>query len=367
MTRMSTWSTSPFPRALRLEQLGPLGKDVSQNDGESRRVSHLLDHPGWLLKEYNAPLGGNDAERLQRLVRLPAEMGIADLDLVDRSSAWPTAQVTDEAGTTVGTLLPLAPSGFSSMTRVGPTRTQLRQLEIDLLALTSDEQRSRDLQPQSLQDRLAVCTSITAVASLFERFDLVYLDWSYSNVLWSNVSHVGYVIDVDGTSFGPRLQIESPNWADPLVPRGTLAGMEVDRYRVALLAARCLTGCRGTIEETTDHLIVLGTADRHVEPAADVLRTALLATDPHARPTTTHIHDALRAAHEASGQLPSHSVVRRAPAGPPRPHSAAAATQPPSHPRPEAAPEHAADDLRSFYSLLALVVIVGWVLQLVLR
>ena len=107
------------------------------------------------------------------------------------------------------------------------------------------QQAQAGLPPQSLTDRISVCASIAARAALFERHGLVYLDWSYANIFWCRGDHSAYVIDLDGCSFGPRPQIQTPSWDDPHVPLGTTAGNESDRYRVALLIARCLTGQRG--------------------------------------------------------------------------------------------------------------------------
>jgi hypothetical protein len=251
------WSSCPVGTIVELTDLEPLGQTLGQHNGESRRVCRLREHPEWVFKEYQAPVLAAHEERLTRLIGLPAQMTATQKALVDRHTSWPTTCVVDGRDKTIGVLMPLAPPKYSSTRQMPGGRKEVRLLEVDVLALTEDQQAHFRLPRQSLPDRISVCACIASVGALFERQGLVYLDWSYANVFWSLTDHSAYVIDLDGCSFGARPQIETPNWADPLVPRGTDAGNETDRFRVALLIARCITGKRTSMSDTRSGLFGL--------------------------------------------------------------------------------------------------------------
>ena len=140
--------------------------------------------------------------------------------------------------------MPLAPAKFEAEFHLTRGRTQQRMLNIDWLAQPDTVLRARGITPPSLAQRLTVCVSLAGTAAFFERHGIVYLDWSFTNAFWSLQDHSAYVIDIDSCSFGPRRMIESHGWGDPLHPMGSTEGQPVDRYRVALLIARCITAER---------------------------------------------------------------------------------------------------------------------------
>jgi hypothetical protein len=120
----------------------------------------------------------------------------------------------------------------------------------------------------------------------------VYLDWSYANGFWSTSELAAYVIDIDGCSLGPRLQTETTGWADPLVPLKAMANNEVDRYRVALLVARCLTAERD-IEAVLAAGENLARSTPSIRGVADHVVRALTATSAAARPSLVELSAAL--------------------------------------------------------------------------
>jgi hypothetical protein len=239
---MSTWSASPFGGVVPQSEL-VLGELLAENNGESRRVCRLNSHQEWLFKEYRTEASAADVQRLDRLIALPATMKPEERSLIDANTSWPVVRVVD-GPRTVGVCLPHAPIGFFAPMRVVNGKTRTKAVPIDLLAQTDQRIQKLGLAVPSRADRLAACASLAAIGALFERHGLAYLDWSYANAFWDCSSHVAYVIDVDGCSFGPRWQTETRGWEDPLVPLRTLADNHVDRYRVALLIARCLSGER---------------------------------------------------------------------------------------------------------------------------
>jgi len=290
------WSRSPVGRVVRLTEVGALGEKLGENNGESRRVCRMQKYPDWVYKEYPAPVSTDHVQRLTRLIQLPEQMTAAHKALVDEHTSWPVTRVVNAQQQTIGVLMPLAPPTFSAPRQMPSGRTKLKPLEVDVLALTEARQTQMMLPSQTLPDRISICASIAAVGALFERHGLVYLDWSYANVFWSLNDHSAYVIDLDGCSFGPRQQIQSPNWADPLVPRGRQAGNESDRYRAALLIARCLTGMRADLTETRSGLFGLLLRGGATGEVAGLLIKALGAQSTTERPSIAELSTALEAA-----------------------------------------------------------------------
>lgn len=288
----SAQQTARPPAVVSLAELGNLGDNLGRNNGESRRVCLVSKFPGWIYKEYRAQLSSDDVQRLDRLIGLPPWMAQPDRDLAGSHASWPASRVVDGQHS-VGVLLPLAPDSYKVDLEVRPGRTVRKMLEVDLLAQSEEQQVKRKLPAQALGARISVCASIARVGALLERQGLVYLDWSYANVFWCWRDHSAYVIDMDGCSFGCRPQIETPNWADPLVPRGREAGNESDRYRLALLIGRCLTAERGAPLETRSALKDLRMHSESVERAIDVVIRALSATIAAERPPIAAISAAL--------------------------------------------------------------------------
>jgi len=288
----AAWSAPPLSRLARQSEIGPIGQKLGENNGESRFVARLANYPDWLYKEYSSAVTIQENKRLDELIMLPRMMSTPDRTLVESNTAWPAVRVINDRRQTTGVLMPFAPERYHADLRVSGGRSRRKVLLVDQLALPPAEQQ-RILPTQSLADRIAVCASVAAVGALFERHQLVYLDWSYANIFWSLTDHSCFVIDMDGSSFGPRPQIESPSWEDPLVPLGSTAGNESDRYRVALLIARCLTGMR-TVADTRAALHALRRGrSAAVERVAELLILSLTARTAGERPSVERIRAAL--------------------------------------------------------------------------
>lgn len=288
----STQQAARPPAVVSVSELGTLGDNLGKNNGESRRVCLVPKFPAWIYKEYSAELRSADVQRLDRLIGLPASMAKPDRDLARSHASWPASRVVDGQGS-VGVLIPLAPDSFKADLETRPGRTKSKMLEVDLLAQPEDQQVRLKLPGQSLGDRISVCASIARVGALLERSGLVYLDWSYANVFWCWRDHSAFLIDMDGCSFGCRPQIQTPNWADPLVPLGRKAGNETDRYRLALLIARCLTAERGDPLKARTALNDLRMHSESVEKAVEVLIRALSAKIAAERPSMADMSAAL--------------------------------------------------------------------------
>jgi hypothetical protein len=254
--------------------------------------------------------------QLDRLIQLPKQMTAADRALVDEHTSWPVSRVLDEQQKIIGVLMPLAPPAYSSHRQLPSGRSESRVLEVDVLALNETRQTILGLPPQSLADRISVCASIATVGALIERHDLVYLDWSYANLFWSLHDHSAYVIGLDGCSFGPRPQINAPDWEDPQVPLGQSAGNQSDRYRVALLIARCLTGLRSNPTEIRSELFTLRLYQGAVSGVVGLLVRALKGESVDKRPSIGEISAALEVAKvEALGLGPGVSSSQSARGG----------------------------------------------------
>lgn len=304
-----TQSTRSVPSVVTRDRLGSLGEDLGRNNGESKCVCLIPRFPGLIYKEYLRPVSVADVQRLDRLINLPATLGSADSAVVAAHTSWPQSRVVNATGESIGVLMPVAPDRYMFNWEFRPGRSRHTTLEVDVLALPAVEQAGKNLPPQSVADRVSVCADLAQVGALFERYGLVYLDWSYSNAFWSPADHTAYVIDMDGCSFGRRGQIEQPNWGDPLVPRGRPAGNESDRYRLALLMGRCLTGERG--DPVAVRSALNDSLRRHsvpVEKVAELLIQALSAQSTTDRPPIVKMFAALSAADRAASASRSASA-----------------------------------------------------------
>jgi hypothetical protein len=261
-----------------LSELEPLGPPVSEGAGESLGIYPVPRAPGWLVKLYNRPGDAAERDRLDWLIALPDRIPPADRDVLRRNTSWPVARVTDRFGPAAGVVLPMAPVCFG---------TTGRYLEVDVLAKPDHAIARRGLPVPAPHDRLAICTSLAATGAALERQSLVYSDWSYSNAFWSPTERAAYLIDVDGVGLRAKPNLHQPNWQDPLTGSDRLADGYTDRYRLALLVARCLTGQR-------DVFAVL--AALNAMPglrAGAVLLDILMADERMRRPTVSALHVAL--------------------------------------------------------------------------
>lgn len=349
---MTSLSDGPFQRVERRTGL-VLGTTLSEHRGQARRVCLLESYPDWIYKEYNDEARRQTEDTLlDRLIAFPDRLPRADREIVAATASWPTARVVDEEGT-LGVILPLAPDAFRADVR-GARRTRSELLTIGLLAQRDAALEQRGLPPQPLTNRIRLCLSLVTTAALLERHGIVYLDWSFVNAFWSPTTLTTYLIDMDGCSFGPRPLIQTHGWDDPLVPLGSPGGQQVDRYRVALLVGRCLTGER-MLPQLPAALTVLATTEPRLGKVCRMVSATLHAQNLADRPTIAALIPVLRnaaaalggpvgsgAAQPAAGNMGN--VAAWVPIGERRrPDGGAVAPRKPSVPTPSPAPSPAPD------------------------
>ncbi|MFD0851443.1 hypothetical protein ACFQ07_04395, partial [Actinomadura adrarensis] len=154
-------------------------------------------------------------EVLDRLIALPETMTPRGRRLVDHSVSWPVTRIVD-GSSTVGVALAKAPAEFYAPFRLLSEETERRPLEIDhLMPLRSGDYEQWEMAPPTWDERRRVARHLLQVADLFERYGVVYGDWSYSNAFWARRSGRIFVIDVDGCGFGTRGWVETHGWAMP--------------------------------------------------------------------------------------------------------------------------------------------------------
>lgn len=231
------------PASVTLADIGPLGEKLSTGAGESVGIHWLsgdLQESGLLFKQYKKKASASDGRTaaLDRLVAFGRDTSAAwraDREILLGSTSWPAAKVTDEFGTMVGCLIPEAGQKFRKAN--GDVR------EIDVLAQPDDELDALGESVTSEQRR-AACRSLVRVAAALDSQKLVYSDWNYANALWCPDDSSVFVIDIDGCRLHQMPNIYQTNWEDRLTRHDQPADTFTDRYRVALLTARCLTGER---------------------------------------------------------------------------------------------------------------------------
>jgi hypothetical protein len=295
---LSTWSAGRARFPLIVPRSDLPAREPKVNPDGTAAIRPLAGTPEWLYKEFHSPLARSENDRIDRLIRLPQGMNATDRAVVDGAISWPVARVV--AGTTtVGVLIPKAPARFYA-TVLGVHAP----LKIDLLAKSRpDYFREMGLPVPSLTQRIDTCLGLATVGSVFERHGLVYADWAYQNALWSMSTFDVYVIDTDECSFGARTQhICSPGFEDSLTDPSeghTAPDAGTDRYRLAVLIARCLTGLRDT-QQAWRALDSMGALDPRLAAAAGIVSEIFSARERLARPTLTALRRALAGSPVAS-------------------------------------------------------------------
>ena len=332
-----TPSSTPFDPVVSESSLGPLGSPIGKNNGESEGVYPLIEHCGWLLKVFKSHLITDaDMTRIDQLVALAANASASDRVLLNAHTSWPAARVTSTSHMTYGVVIPAAPPPYWVNLRLNESQTKYKPLEIDWLASEPKKCRRHNVPVPSFVNRVKICGDIVAVAELLERHKLVYGDWSYANALWSADEHAGYVIDLDGCTFGTRTSLGTPNWDDPQAT-GKQTDTFSDRYGVALLLARCLTGERD-IHLAPEALRKIA-VEHNATSLYDRVNSGVVTAERGNRPTIAELLQALRAT-EIGAPATVGGVVGWVP--PPRPRRQTIpetrlpkpATTPPSAPNP---------------------------------
>lgn len=232
-----------FEPGVEVEELGELGTPMG-SPGQCLSVRPLITNPNMLFKQYRPKqVTEQDELRIARLIAWPGTLAApAGARFVLTNAAWPTKRVTSD-GRTIGVLMALAPDRFYDRIR-DPYGTQRIVLTLDHLAASNEDLKSLGLKQLDPDQRLRVCTGILAFAELLERHGLVYGDWGYQNVLWSQRDQSVHFIDVDACSFGEQQWVESFGFEDPLTPSGLMVDTYTERYRCAIMAAASLTGIK---------------------------------------------------------------------------------------------------------------------------
>ncbi|MGY0234286.1 hypothetical protein [Longispora urticae] len=292
--------TSPFPAIVEKSALGPLAESITGANagGESLAIRPLVTHPELYAKLYNPQrLVRADIGTLDRLVAFPDTLTVTDRTRLRRRTSWPVSRIV-ERGVTVGVLIPRAPQELITQVKSRVSdKIEVRRVDMDLLAQPDAYLLGRGLPPQGLHGRLAIARRLASIGAILERGGIVYADWSYTNAFWGPKDQSAFLIDLDCCSFGPRGHVLTPGFEDPLTPKGVPVDNATDRYRLALLVSRCVTGCR-TLPDVLGAL--LKPPSEAFAPAYDTLRGILLATDRRRRTSLTELCRALSAA--GSGQ-----------------------------------------------------------------
>ncbi|MEW2631151.1 hypothetical protein AB0903_05710 [Streptomyces sp. NPDC048389] len=308
---MRTWSDSPFRSRVEIGDV-PQGTVIARDNGESRLVYEIAGHPGWLAKIYKQPVGAARASDLQRLVYLPTGMSQDDQALVDRSLCWPTTRVYDGRDL-VGVVMAKAPDPFYARLKAPSGLRDAAPLELDWLALPREKCEAAGLRPPDTGVRTRAVRELLTAGALFARHDLVYADWSYRNTLWDHRTGRVFVIDMDSCGIGTRDWVESYGWQDPLFPdRSRRLTVYSDRYKLAVMAVRCLTAVRQDPLAAHRELVATTGSDAFT----DALGEALKATRETDRPGPAQLLAALRRTRDTTAEhrsAPSPSPSPRAP------------------------------------------------------
>ncbi|UYQ63750.1 hypothetical protein [Streptomyces peucetius] len=283
-------------------EIGDVPQDtvIARDNGESRLVYEIAGHPGWLAKIYKQPAGAERSSDLQRLVYLPTVMSQDDQALVDRSLSWPTTRIHDGPDL-VGVVMAKAPDPFYARLKAPSGRQDSAPLELDWLASAPAKCEAAGLRPPDTGVRIRAVRELLEAGALFARHDLVYADWSYRNTLWNHRTGQVFVIDMDSCGIGTRDWVESYGWQDPLFPdRSRRLTVHSDRYKLAVMAVRCLTAVRQDPLAAHRELVATTGSDAFT----DALGEALKATRETDRPDPEQLLAALRRTRDTTAAHP---------------------------------------------------------------
>ncbi|MFL6140468.1 MAG: hypothetical protein ACJ72N_01185 [Labedaea sp.] len=284
-----------------LVDLGKLDEPIAQENGESRGIYPLIHCPDLLLKVYKDHLStAANASRLDWLISLATTAPAVDRTRLLANSCWPLSRVTDGPRPAHGVLIPRAPDKYLTTLRINSTTKQI-PLEVDWLASAEDKCRRRGIAVPTFGERLRICEDIVAVADFLERHEVVYGDWSYANAFWCATDSSAYVIDLDGCGFRSRTAVATQNWTDDLPNPAGVTDNLTDRFGVALLLARCLTGVRD-IDAALAMLRKLA-AVHHAGQVFTTVYAAVKAPTREQRPAVGKMLAAMR--HRGSGAAPT--------------------------------------------------------------
>jgi hypothetical protein len=302
---MKSWSDRPFVGEVPKDEVARQGRSLGMNGGEAHVVYEIADHPGWVAKLYKQSMLSWEADSLRKLIELPGSMRGNDLARLDSSTAWPTARIV-ENDATVGVVMAKAPDRFFVEFRLRGGRVGAAEvLPIDWLIGDEANLARQDIRIPDADLRQRIAEEFLTVGDLFERHNIIYGDWSYRNSLWSPCDGQVFLLDMDSGRLSRRQWVESPEWVDPLYPVSTRKPLDCysDRYKLAVLAVRCITGERG------DPIKALGRLPARLRSSGfgAALDAALTTSSAQHRPTAGELLTSLRSVRTAH--------VYRAPAG----------------------------------------------------
>ncbi|MFJ8432772.1 hypothetical protein ACIQ9P_15880 [Kitasatospora sp. NPDC094019] len=214
----------------------PAGPEAGR--GGQGLVRRLDGVPGVLFKRYLEP-GRVHGPALAALVALRLALPPDERDRLDARTAWPLCRVLD-GPRCVGFLMREAPASMTWRTASGGSRLTEAQF-----LLHPEKPATRGVLRPDPEQRLALAVELVRLIDRLHRLGLVIGDLSHANVLWSvRPGPAVHLLDCDGirrAGAAPVLeQADTPDWSDPLAPRGAPASVDSDRYKAALLVGRVL-------------------------------------------------------------------------------------------------------------------------------
>ncbi|MDV9175454.1 hypothetical protein R6V09_35760 [Streptomyces sp. W16] len=218
--------------------LGTLTLGVRVGDGGQGEVYDVAGPDRLLYKSYREPQKVDGGE-LAALVALRQGLAPADLERLDRETAWPLCRVEDH-GRVTGFLMHRAPDSMTWRTSRGDARLT------DLSYLLRAPKAAWQAVPQpSPAERYALVVAVVGLFGWLHALGLVVGDVSQANVLWAVRPGVApYLLDCDGVRLVGRPpvleQADTPDWHDPLAAPGAVT-VDSDRYKVALVVGRVLS------------------------------------------------------------------------------------------------------------------------------
>ena len=225
--------------------INPNFPNVTKNDfvnsGGFASVYRDPAFPDRYLKKLNAPLTGDLAQMLERLIDIQQWARPSDRETLLTRFSWPV-EGFGASGNIVGFSMPKAPDdAYFSLTTAGRTSKQLLQMKYLMDKNYFNRKAVTSAKPNiSEQDRLEIAIDLHDAIHTVHRHGLVYSDYSGNNlVVRLGITPSVFILDADSITT-PELRekhpIKSPTWD---VPNG-LDPIQSDRALFALWCWRFL-------------------------------------------------------------------------------------------------------------------------------
>lgn len=228
---MNTAPRSGEPtRPATVEPLPRLSGNPDFGGGQANLWRHPADG-NRLVKVFNEPRMGADADHLMRLVEVPSQRSLSEQWELRQLFAWPTKVFGGGPDQIAGIEIPLAPAPFWFEERMHDQRTMDRK-PLELSRLLSNPDRpafaEHTIPAGSIAERAEILLRCGRALEMLWGLGLIFGDISAKNILWTTEGSArAMFIDVEACRPVGSIGVYSPDWAPPHEHKSSTEGERI--------------------------------------------------------------------------------------------------------------------------------------------